>query len=332
MKILPILLASLISLPVIAGTKETVEKRGTLRCGVNQQLEGFARANSLGEYSGFDIDICRAVATAVFNDPKAVEMLPVSTGERFLAIQSGLIDVLSRNTTWTLQRNADFGTFVGVNFYDGQGFIVRKRAGIRSALELDNQPICVSRDTTSELNAADFFTVSDIRYRPVFFDDEFDAGQGYVNGDCVAFTTDRSALAATRTTFAQPEAHLVLPEVISKEPLGPVVGHDDTEWENIVRWSLNCMINAEELGVTSGNINSDEIGSTPSIRRLLGIEGNSGETLGLHKSWCARIIANVGNYGEVYDRHIGPNTAIGLQRGINGLWTNGGLIYAPPIR
>jgi len=303
-----------------------------LRCGVNQQLEGFARANSLGEYSGFDVDVCRAVATAVFNDPEAVEMLPVTAGERFIALKSGDLDVLSRNTTWTLQRNADYGDFVGVNFYDGQGFMVSKRSGIRSALELDNQPICVSRNTTSELNAADFFTVSDIRYRPVYFEDEFNASEGYIEGRCTAITSDRSALAANRTTFAQPDAHIVLPEVISKEPLGPVVGHNDSQWENIVRWSLNCMINAEELGVTSLNVNNRNIGSTPAIRRMLGSEGDTGKVLGLHPAWCSRIIAQVGNYGEVYDRNIGPDTPVGLPRGINGLWTNGGLIYAPPIR
>lgn len=313
-------------------TLDDVKNRGALRCGVNQQLEGFSKANSLGEYSGFDVDVCRAVATAVFNDPEAVDMLPVNAGERFIALQSGELDILSRNTTWTLQRSADYGTFVGVNFYDGQGFMVSKRSGIRSALELDNQPICVSRDTTSELNAADFFTVSDLRYRPVYFDDAFNASQGYIQGKCKAITTDRSALAANRTTFKQPDAHVVLPEVISKEPLGPMVGHNDSEWENIVRWSLNCMINAEELGVNSNNVNTNGIGATPAIRRMLGLEGDTGVILGLHPAWCSRIISQVGNYGEVYERHIGPNTPIGLPRGINGLWTNGGLIYAPPIR
>jgi general L-amino acid transport system substrate-binding protein len=325
-------LSSLVAFGAHGATLDDVKKRGALRCGVNQNLSGFSTANSLGEYSGFDIDVCRAVATAVFNDPEAVEMIPVTAGERFVALRSGALDILSRNTTWTLQRNGDYGNFVGVNFYDGQGFMVPKRTGIRSALELDNQPICVSRNTTSELNAADFFTVSDIRYRPVYFEDEFNASEGYIAGDCVAITTDRSALAANRTTFPQPDAHLVLPEVISKEPLGPVVGHDDSDLENIVSWSLNCMINAEELGVNSKNANSRGIGSTPAIRRMIGQEGDTGKVLGLHPDWCKRIILQVGNYGEVYDRHIGPNTPIGLKRGINGLWTNGGLIYAPPIR
>lgn len=317
---------------VTAGTLDDVKLRGALRCGVNAELAGFAKANSLGEYSGFDVDVCRAVASAVFNDSEAVEMIPVSAGDRLEAVRTGILDVLSRNTTWTLRRNARYGDFVGVNFYDGQGFMVTKRSGIRSALELDNQPICVSRNTTSEFNAADFFSVSDLRYRPVYFDDQNDAAKGYIAGKCKAITTDRSALAAQRTGFKQPDAHIVLPEVISKEPLGPLVGLDDSEWENVVRWTLNCMINAEELGVNSANVNNRGIGSTPAIRRLLGAEGNTGDTLGLNPKWCNRVIAQVGNYGEVYERNIGVNTPIGLERGINQLWTNGGLIYAPPIR
>jgi general L-amino acid transport system substrate-binding protein len=325
-------LSGLLAFGAHGATLDNVKERGALRCGVNQQLAGFASTNSLGEYSGFDVDICRAVATAVFNDSEAVEMVPVSAGDRFSALQSGLLDILSRNTTWTLQRNSDFGSFIGVNFYDGQGFMVNKRTGIRSALELDNQPICVSRNTTSELNAADFFTVSDLRYRPVFFNDQSEAAQGYIDGKCKAITTDRSALAAARTTFAQPDAHVVLPEVISKEPLGPMVAHGDSDWENIVRWTLNCMINAEELGVTSKNVNKPSTASTPAIRRLLGSEGNTGAKLGLHPRWCSRVIMQIGNYGEVYDQHIGPNTPVGLARGINELWTNGGLIYAPPLR
>ena len=317
---------------VVAGTLDDVNARGALRCGVNAELAGFARANSLGEYSGFDVDICRAVASAVFNDSEAVEMVPVSAGDRFNALQSGAMDILSRNTTWTLERNTRFGQFAGVNFYDGQGFMVGKRSGIRSALELDNQPICVSSNTTSELNAADFFSVSDMRYRPVYFEDQIEAVKGYVAGRCLALTTDRSALAAQRAAFAQPDAHVVLPEVISKEPLGPMVAQNDNDWENVVRWTLNCMINAEELGISSANVNDPDVGTTPAIRRLIGAEGDSGQQLGLSPQWCSMVILQVGNYAEVYDRHIGPDTPIGLERGINKLWTNGGLIYAPPIR
>ena len=313
-------------------TLDAVIARGAIRCGVNVELPGFARANSLGEYAGFDIDVCRAVASAIFNDSEAVEMISVTTTDRFDALVGGRLDILSRNTTWTLQRNALYGDFVGVNFYDGQGFMVPKRSGFRSALELDNQPICVSRDTTSELNAADFFTVSDMRYRPVFYGDESTAIDGYKNGDCKAVTTDRSGLAALRSEFDEPDAHVIMPEVISKEPLGPVVPLNDSGWANVVRWSLNCMINAEELGVTSSNVDDENIGSTPSIRRLIGSEGEAGVEIGLDNQWCARIIRQVGNYGEIYNKHIGPETPIGLPRGINALWTDGGLIYAPPIR
>ena len=330
--LLPALLAGFTGSNVSAATLDNVINRGALRCGVNTELVGFARANSLGEYSGFDVDICRAVASAVFNDSEAVEMIPVSSTDRFLALQSGTLDILARNTTWTLERNVQFGQFVGVNFYDGQGFMVPKRSGIRSALELDNQTICVTNNTTSELNAADFFAVSDIRYKPVYFDDEAEAFKSYAAGLCTALTTDRSGLAAQRSSLPEPDAHVVLPEVISKEPLGPMVPHGDESWENVVRWTLNCMINAEELGVKSTNVNDPAIATTPAIQRLIGTSGVAGAMLGLNEKWCSRIILQVGNYGEVYERNIGPKTPIGLERGVNELWTNGGLLYAPPIR
>lgn len=317
---------------VQAATLDEVQARGALRCGVNTGLAGFAKANSLGEYEGFDVDVCRAVASALFNDSEAVEMIPLTSTERFAVLQQGELDMLARNTTWTLERNALYGEFVGVNFYDGQGFMVTKRSGIRSALELDNQPICVSRGTTSEVNATDFFAVSDIRYRPVYFDDEKDAFESYGRGECAALTTDRSGLAAQRTEFDQPDAHVILPEVISKEPLGPMVESNDSQWANVVRWTLNCMINAEELGLNSRNVDEPDVGVTPAIRRLIGAEGEHGEQLGLDPQWCARVIRQIGNYGEVYDRHIGPDTPIGLARGINALWTDGGLMYAPPVR
>ena len=326
------LLLGALSVSVQAATLDDVTERGALRCGVNTGLTGFAKANSLGEYEGFDIDICRAIASALFNDSEAVEMIPLTSTERFAVLQQGELDVLARNTTWTLERNALYGEFVGVNFYDGQGFMVTKRSGVRSALELDNKPICVSRGTTSEANATDFFQVSDIRYRPVYFDDEKDAFEAYVRGECIALTTDRSALAAQRTEFDEPDAHLIVPEVISKEPLGPVVEQDDSQWANVVRWTLNCMINAEELGLNSRNVDDPDVGVTPAIRRLIGTEGEHGAQLGLDPQWCARIIRQIGNYGEVYNKHIGPDTPIGLARGINALWTEGGLIYAPPVR
>jgi len=315
-----------------AATLDNVKSRGAIRCGVSENLPGFARANSLGEYTGFTVDLCRAVASALFNDIEAVEMIPLSSTERFKALQAGQVDILARVTTWTLERNALFGDFAGINFYDGQGFMVTRRSGYQSALELDNQPVCVTSNTTSELNAADFFSVSDMRYKPIYFDDEAKAAEGYIAGDCKAFTTDRSGLAAQRSNFKEPDAHFIVPEVISKEPLGPLVPPNDSEWTNIVRWSLNCMINAEELGITSANVDNETIGATPAIRRLIGLEGDTGIQLGLDPQWCARLIRQVGNYGESYERHIGPDTPIGLPRGINALWTEGGMIYAPPVR
>jgi general L-amino acid transport system substrate-binding protein len=335
-KLVSLLLCGFLSttwLPLtFANTLETVTQRGSLRCGVNISLVGFSKANSLGQYSGLDVDLCRAVASATFNDAEAVEYVPVTATTRFDALMSGEFDILSRNTTWTLSRNAQYGDFVGVNFYDGQGFMVSKRAGIRSALELDNAPICVSRGTTTELNAIDFFKVSNMRYRPVYFEDEIALVAAYEKGDCVAMTTDRSGLAAQRTTLTEPDAHIVLPEVISKEPLGPMVAAGDSQWQNIVRWSLSCMINAEEMGVSSSNVAKARSSNLPAVKRLIGVEGDSGAYLGLSDNWCANIIANVGNYAESYNRHVGPDTPIGLERGVNALWTNGGLLYAPPIR
>lgn len=316
----------------IAASLDEVRERGAVRCGVNTDLAGFARANSLDEYSGFDVDICRAVASAIFNDSEALEIFRLTSSDRFAALQQDAIDILARNTTWTLERNALYGEFVGVNFYDGQGFMVNKRSGFRSALELDNQPICVSRATTSELNAADFFSVSDMRYQPVYYDDQSEAVNGYAKGECKAVTTDRSALAAERSQLEVPDAHAILPEVISKEPLGPVVPLNNSQWANVVRWSLACMINSEEQGLTSKNVDDAGIGTTPAIRRLIGSEGNTGEMLGLDGQWCTRIIRQVGNYAEVYEKHIGPETPIGLERGLNALSTNGGLMYALPIR
>ena len=325
---------AIIFFPAIAtaDTLSETRNRGNVRCGVNPNLVGFSRSNSLGVFSGFDIDFCRAVSSAIFGSPDEVDFIALPTADRFTALINNRIDILSRNTTWTMERNVTIGEYVGVTFYDGQGFMVYENTEIQSALELDNQSICVTRATTTELNVADFFADSELRYRPVFFNDAADAAKAYAEGECSAITTDRSALAAQRAGFAKPEAHLILPEVISKEPLGPVVRNDDVRWENIIRWSRACLINAEELGVTRNNIDSYNKESTPAIRRLLGISKNAGEELGLDTNWCATIIATLGNYGEVYNRHIGLETPAGLDRGINEIWTNGGLIYAAPIR
>jgi len=320
------------SVHAASATLDAVKSRGFLRCGVNADLAGFSRADSLGEYTGFDVEICRAVAIAVLNNSAAVEFVPTSATDRFDALLEGEFDVLSRNTTYTMQRNALYGEFAGIVFYDGQGFMVRKRLGIRSALELDNIPICVSRGTTTELNASDFFSVSEMRYRPVLFDDEIDAAKAYEAGECEALTTDRSGLAAQRTTLETPEAHILLPEIISKEPLGPAVRDDDVQWEKIVKWSINCLINAEEIGLTRGNISARAKSSDPATMRIMGTESELGSLLGIDKFWCANIISGIGNYAEIYERNVGPSTAIGLERGVNSLWTDGGLLYAPPIR
>ena len=320
------------SLAADGDTLAAVRERGALRCGVNTDLPGFAQANSLGAWSGLDVDLCRAVASAVFGDADAVDFVPTSSVDRFDDLVSGEYDVLARNTTWTLERDTAFGAFAGVNYYDGQGFMVPKRLGVRSALELDDRPICVTRETTTERNAIDYFASTSMRYRPVYFDDEADAIAGYAAGACEAFTTDRSALAGLRTGLEQPDAHAVLPEILSKEPLGPLVRGDDGPWEDVVRWSLNCMINAEELGLSSANVRDPGAASTPAARRLVGLEGEAGAQLGLRASWCADLIADVGNYAESYARNVGPDTPLGLERGMNALWTNGGLMYAPPIR
>ena len=329
-----LLLASL-ALPAaapLAATLEDVRARGSVRCGVNAELPGFSTANSLGAYRGFDIDLCRAVAAATLADEEAIEPIAVGAAESFEALKANEIDLLSRGTTWTLERNARHGEFAGTSFYDGQGFMVTRRSGIRSALELDGRRICVGRDTSSELNAADFFAVSELRYRPVYFDSEAGAFDAYVRGECEAITSERSTLAAERAGFDEPTTHEVLPESISKEPRGPLVRAGDERWENIVRWTLNCMLNAEELGVSSGNVASESDSALPAVRRLLGADGAAGEALGLAPDWCASIVRRVGNYGEVYERHVGPDTPIGLGRGINALWTDGGLMYAPPVR
>ena len=318
--------------PVRAGTLEEVRARGTLRCGVNPGLRGFARANSLGVWSGLDVDLCRAVATAAIGDPEAVEFVPVDASGRFDRLAAGDYDLLARNTTWTLERDVRHGQFAGVNYYDGQGFMVAKRSGIRSALELDGTRVCVARGTTTELNAADFFAVGRMRYRPVRHPDTAAAAAAYAAGDCEALTTDRSGLAALRADLENPDAHLVLPEIVSKEPLGPMVRAGDEAWEAVVRWTLACTINAEEMGVSSATARAGSAGATPAARRLLGTEGNAGRLLGLRPSWCADVVAEVGNYAESYARNVGPGTALDLPRGVNALWTDGGLLYAPPIR
>jgi len=318
-----------------AATIDDVMARGKLNCGTNTGLVGFAAPDANGNWDGFDVGLCRAVAAAVIGDPMAVEFVSTTGKTRFTALASGEIDLLVRNTTWTFSRDVDLKfTFLGVNYYDGQGFMVPREIGVASAKDLDGATVCIQTGTTTELNLADFFRVNNISYEPVPIETNAEARQQYLAGACDVYTTDASGLAATRASFDSPDDHVILPEIISKEPLGPLVRHGDDVWADIVRWTLNALITAEELGVTSANISemASEAGNNPEINRLLGTEGNLGEMLGLDSDWAVRAISAVGNYGELFERHIGENTPIGLARGLNAQWTEGGLLYSPPFR
>ena len=318
-----------------AGTLDDVKARGKLNCGVTTGLVGFAAPDANGEWQGFDVGVCRAVAAAVLGDPKAVEFVPTTGKTRFTALASGEIDMLARNTTWTFSRDVDLKfEFVGVNYYDGQGFMVPKALGVSSAKELDGATVCIQTGTTTELNLADFFRTNNISYEPVPIETNAEAQPLYLEGACDVYTTDASGLAATRAAFENPGDHVVLPEIISKEPLGPLVRHGDNEWGDVVRWSLNALIAAEELGVTSANIAElgGAAGDNPEINRLLGTEGTLGEMLGLDAAWAKNAIMAGGNYGEIFEKNIGENTPIGLSRGLNAQWTEGGLLYVPPFR
>ncbi len=317
-----------------AGTLDDVKARGKLNCGVTTGLVGFAAPDANGEWNGFDVAVCRAVAAAVLGDPTAVEFVPTTGKTRFTALASGEIDMLARNTTWTFSRDVDLKfTFVGVNYYDGQGFMVPKALGVSSAKDLDGATVCVQTGTTTELNLADFFRANNISYEPVPIETNAEGQQQYLAGACDTYTTDASGLAATRATFENPGDHALLPEIISKEPLGPLVRHGDDEWGDVVRWTLNALITAEELGVTSANVSEMAASSgNPEVKRLLGTEGTLGEMLGLDAEWAMRAISSQGNYGEIFAKNIGEETPIALARGLNAQWTNGGLIYSPPFR
>ena len=319
---------------VFAGTADDVKARGTLNCGVSTGVPGFAQPDADGVWQGFDVAVCRAVAAAVLGDGNAVEFVPTTGKTRFTALASGEIDMLARNTTWTFSRDVDLKfEFTGVNYYDGQGFMVPKALGVASATELDGATVCIQTGTTTELNLADFFRSNNMSYEPVPIETGSEAIAQYLAGACDVYTTDASALAANRANFETPGDHMVLPEIISKEPLGPLVRHGDNNWGDIVRWSLNALITAEELGVTSANMAEMAAGTNnPEINRLLGTEGNLGEMLGLDAEWAKRAIMVGGNYGEVFESNIGSATIIGLARGLNSQWTNGGLIYSPPFR
>ncbi|MFO7759613.1 MAG: amino acid ABC transporter substrate-binding protein [Roseovarius sp.] len=318
-----------------AATLDDVVARGELNCGVTTGLVGFAAPDAEGEWEGFDVDVCRALAAAILDDPDAVEFVPTTGKTRFTALSSGEVDVLARNTTWTFSRDNDLNfEFVGINYYDGQGFMIRKDLGVTSAQELDGATICIQTGTTTELNLADYFRKNDMEYEPVPVETNSEGQQQYLARACDAYTTDTSGLAATRAAFEDPDNHVILPEVISKEPLGPLVRHGDNEWGDIARWTLNALIAAEELDITSENVEemASEAGDSPEINRLLGTEGDLGEMIGLDQDWAVRAIAAVGNYGEVFERHIGESTSVGLARGLNAQWTEGGLMYSPPFR
>jgi general L-amino acid transport system substrate-binding protein len=314
-------------------TLEKIKARGLIQCGTSQGVPGFSYPDDKGKWIGFDIDICRALAAVVFNDPDKAQYTSLSSKDRLIALQSGEIDVLSRTTTWTSSRDATTGVqFTAVNFYDGQGLMVRKSSGVKAGKELNGATVCVSQGTTNELNLADFARINNIQFKVVTYSDTNETGKGYESGRCDVYTTDRSQLAANRLKFAKPDDHMLLPDVISKEPLGPWVRKGDDQWFTLVRWVLFAMINAEELGVTQANLDEMLKSTNPEIKRLLGTEGAAGEQLGVSKDWVVRILRAVGNYGESFDRHLGPATRIGLERGPNNLWTKGGLQYAPPIR
>ena len=326
--------AGLIAGASAAATLDDVKARGKLNCGVTTGLAGFAAPNASGEWEGFDVAVCRAVAAAVLGDPAAVEFIPTTGKTRFPALASGEIDFLARNTTWTFSRDVDLKfDFIGVNYYDGQGFMVPKSLGVSSAKDLDGATVCIQTGTTTELNLADFFRSNNISYEPVPIETNAEGQQQYLAGACDTYTTDASGLAATRATFEAPGDHIILPEIISKEPLGPLVRHGDNEWGDITRWTLYALIAAEELGVTSANVEEMAASTTnPEVARLLGTEGTLGEMLGLDAAWAKNAIASQGNYGEIFAKNIGEETPIGLARGLNAQWTDGGLMYAPPFR
>ncbi len=317
-----------------AATLDDVRAKGHVQCGINTGLAGFAFKDDAGEWQGFDVEYCKAVAAAVFGDAGAVKYTNLTGATRFEALKSGEVDVLSRNTTWTYSRDADLKlTFVGVSYYDGQGFIVSKALGVESAHDLEGASVCIQTGTTTELNLADFFRANGMSYEPVPIENNEEARQSFLAGRCDLYTTDRSGLAATRAVLDNPDDYVVLPEIISKEPLGPLVRHGDDEWADIARWTLNALILAEEYGIDSDNIGELAQGiNNPEINRMLGTEGEYGAMLRLDSDWVVNVISSVGNYAEIFDRHIGPDTHIGLARGENASYRDGGILYAPPFR
>ena len=316
-----------------AAVLDQVKSKGFVQCGVTQGLPGFSNPDDKGNWTGFDVDLCRAIAAAIFDDPTKVRYTPLTAKDRFTALQSGEIDVLSRNTTWTLSRDTSLGlNFAGVNYYDGQGFLIRKDKKVSSALELSGATVCTQTGTTTELNVADFFRARNMKYEVVAFNTADETIKAYEAGRCDVFTSDVSQLYSMRLKLANTADHVVLPEIISKEPLGPLVRHGDDQWLDVVKWVLFATLNAEELNVTQKNLDEQLKSPNPDIKRMLGTEGNFGEQLGLTRDWVVRIVKHVGNYGESFDRNVGTASKLGIERGLNRLWTKGGIQYAPPIR
>ncbi|MCA0434207.1 MAG: amino acid ABC transporter substrate-binding protein [Proteobacteria bacterium] len=326
-----------------AATLDDVKAKGYIDCGVSQGLIGFSNPDESNNWSGLDVDFCKAVAAAVFGDATKVKYAPLSAKERFTALQSGTIDILSRNSTWTMSRDTTLGlTFAGVTYYDGQGFLVPSKLGVKSALELGGASVCTQTGTTTELNLADYFKANKLEYKVVAFEKNEEVLKAYQEGRCDVFTTDQSGLYAERLKFTNPDEHVVLPEIISKEPLGPVVRQSDPQWFNIVKWSYYALLNAEELGVTSANVDEQKNSANPEIQRLLSVkvknpdgteaDNDFGKGIGLGPDWAYNIIKQVGNYSEIFERNVGVSTPLKIARGSNALWKDGGLQYAPPIR
>ena len=328
--------ATVLALAAPAASAQTlgaIKERGELICGANGTLAGFGLPDPQGNWTGFDVDFCRAIAAAIFNDPAKVKFVPLTAKDRFTALQSGEVDVLSRNTTWTLSRDTSLGLdFAAVTYYDGQGFMVRKSLKVTSALELNDAAICVQQGTTTELNLADYFRANHMGLKTVTFATGDEARKAYESSRCDSYTTDSSGLYGERLKLAEPAEHIVLPEIISKEPLSPAVRHGDSQWTDIVRWTHFAMVDAEELGVTKANVDDKMKSDDPEIRRLLGVEGQYGEALGLTNDWAYRIIKHIGNYGESFERNVGQGSPLKIARGLNALWTKGGLQYGPPFR
>lgn len=314
-------------------TLAKVQKNKVLRCGVSEGLPGFSNADKAGNWTGIDVDYCRAIAAAIFNDPKAVRFTPLSAKVRFTVLQSGEVDLLSRNTTITMSRDTQLGLdFVGVTYYDGQGFMVPKKLNVTSAKQLNGASVCTQTGTTTELNLADYFRTNKLTYKVIAFEKDDEVTAAYDAGRCDALTTDQSGLYAQRLQLKNPNDHIILPEIISKEPLGPAVNQGDPQWTDLGRWVLAAMVNAEELGVTSKNVDAMLKSPNPEIRRLLGVEGDFGPSIGLTKDWAVRIVRHVGNYGEAFERNVGMGSPLKIKRGQNALWTKGGLQYGLPIR